>query len=68
MTINKSQGQSLSYVGLYLLKSIFTHGQLYIAVSRVKSRSGLKILILDENENPSNTTKNVVYQEVFQKI
>ncbi|KAL8530692.1 hypothetical protein ACS0TY_007651 [Phlomoides rotata] len=26
MTINKSQGQSLSNVGLYLPKPIFTHG------------------------------------------
>ena len=68
MTINKSQGQSLSYVGLFLPKPIFTHGQLYVVVSRVKSKSGLNILILDENEKPSNITKNVLYQEVFEKI
>ena len=68
MTINKCQGQSLSYVGLFLPKPIFTHEQLYVAVSRVKSKSGLNILILDENEKPSNITKNVVYQEVFGKI
>ncbi|CAH9102315.1 unnamed protein product, partial [Cuscuta europaea] len=45
MTINKSQGQTLAHVGLYLEKSVFTHGQLYVAVSRVKSRNGLKILL-----------------------
>ncbi|KAF1862352.1 hypothetical protein Lal_00026883 [Lupinus albus] len=38
MTINKSQGQSLESVGLYLLKPVFSHGQLYIAISRVKSK------------------------------
>jgi ATP-dependent DNA helicase PIF1 len=67
MSINKSQGQTLGEVGLYLPRPIFTHGQLYVAVSRVKTRSGLKILITDDNEKAKNSTVNVVYPEVFQK-
>lgn len=68
MTINKSQGQSLSHVGLYLPRPVFTHGQLYVALSRVKSRKGLKMLIIDDEGNVSNTTRNVVYKEVFENI
>ncbi|KAJ9567832.1 hypothetical protein OSB04_003798 [Centaurea solstitialis] len=68
MTINKSQGQSLSKVGLFLRQPVFTHGQLYVALSRVKSREGLKILIIDDECIISNRTKNVVYKEVFRSL
>ncbi|KEH17416.1 PIF1-like helicase [Medicago truncatula] len=63
-----NEGQSLSQVGVYLPKPVFTHGQLYVAVSRVTSRKGLKLLILDENNNVCKETTNVVYREVFQKV
>jgi ATP-dependent DNA helicase PIF1 len=68
MTINKSQGQTLSHVGLYFPKPVFTHGQLYVALSRVKSRNGLKILITDEDGLLCSRTKNVVYTEVFDNV
>ncbi|KAH7663239.1 DNA helicase protein [Dioscorea alata] len=42
------QGQTLDTVGLFLPRPVFTHGQLYIALSRVTSATGLKILILDD--------------------
>ncbi|XP_057730177.1 uncharacterized protein LOC130945484 [Arachis stenosperma] len=32
MTINKSQGQTLSIVGLFLRRSVFCHSQLYVAL------------------------------------
>ncbi|KAL7602055.1 hypothetical protein Lser_V15G21000 [Lactuca serriola] len=68
MTINKSQGQSLSKVGLFLKDPVFSHGQLYVALSRVQSREGLKLLILDKDGRVTNKTSNVVYKEVFRNL
>ncbi|KAJ0513582.1 putative DNA helicase [Helianthus annuus] len=68
MTINKSQGQSLSKVGLFLRQPVFSHGQLYVALSRVKSRDGLKLVIVDKDGQLTNTTLNVVYKEVFRDL
>ncbi|XP_047267387.1 uncharacterized protein LOC124897838 [Capsicum annuum] len=68
MTINKSQGQSLSHVGLYLKKAVFTHGQLYVALSRVTRRQGLKILTYDDEGEVSNEATNVVFKEVYPNL
>lgn len=68
MTINKSQCKSLSHVGIYLPKPVFTHGQLYVALSRVTSKNGLKMLILDEENRVCSETVNVVYREVFNNV
>lgn len=68
MTINKSQGQSVKHVGVYLLQLVFSNRQLYIAMSRVTSHAGLKLLICDNEGTISKSTVNVVYKEVFQKL
>ncbi|CAN1149632.1 ATP-dependent DNA helicase PIF1 [Linum perenne] len=65
MTINKIQGQTLTQVGLCLKRQIFTHGQLYVALSRVTKRSGLSIVSCDEDGEPSNSMKNIVFHEVL---
>jgi len=65
MTIKKSQGQTLSTVGLYLPCPVFINDQLYTVFYRVETNKGLKILILEEDENVTITTTDVLYKEVF---
>ena len=68
MTINKSQGKSLKHVGVYLPKPVFSHGQLYVAVSRVTSKDGLKFLIINDEANQISETKNIVFKEIFTNL
>ncbi|XP_012844962.1 PREDICTED: uncharacterized protein LOC105965002 [Erythranthe guttata] len=68
MTINKSKGHTISHVALYLSRPVFSHGQLYVALSRVKNRKGIKILINSKSGETTNVTNNVVFKEVFHLI
>jgi len=52
-------------VGIYLSKQVFCHGQLYVALSRVTNRKGLKVLIDDKESPEENKAKNIVYKEIF---
>ncbi|CAL1408540.1 unnamed protein product [Linum trigynum] len=66
MTINKSQGQTLNHVGICLQRQVFSHGQLYVAMSRVTSERGLKILSCDSQGKPVKTMQNIVFTEIFE--
>ena len=57
----QGQGQSLSRVGLYINRPIFTHGMLYVGVSRSRYEKGLKIFLPDE----MTSTANIVYYELL---
>ena len=63
MTINRAQGQSLQHVGLDLRTPVFTHGQFYVAVSRVTSVHSIKAIWDEKVDTP--VTKNIVYVEVL---
>src|ERR1700761_8070441 len=65
MSINKSQGQSLDTVGLYLITPVFAHGQLYVALSRARHRDHIHILLDDTEGTDPHLTKNIVYSEVL---
>ena len=61
--INKSQGQTLDFVGLDLTNEVFTQGQLYVAFSRVRSFSSISILPDPHSSvNENCFTDNVVYK------
>ncbi|ELQ74289.1 DNA helicase PIF1/RRM3 [Trachipleistophora hominis] len=60
MTIHKSQGQSFDKVGVYLHNPIFVHGQLYMALSRVRHADGLKVYIAN-NGDQNRADNNMVY-------
>lgn len=45
ITINKSQGQTFEHVGLFLNEPVFSHGQLYVALSRSRNPDNIKLFI-----------------------
>jgi len=66
MTINKAQGQTLERVGIYLPQPNFSHGKLYVALSRAKTVNCVKILIKPtSNETNDSCTKNIVHKEIL---
>jgi ATP-dependent exoDNAse (exonuclease V) alpha subunit len=79
MTINKAQGQTIPTVGVHLPEPVFSHGQLYVALSRATAKNNIKILAIKDNGNDKTknskkrkrtdylvtTTLNIVYKEVL---
>ena len=51
MTINKSQGQTIpGRLGVYLPTPVFSHGILYVALSRATAGDRVKVLVLDHGD------------------
>lgn len=63
ITINRAQGQTYRRVGLYLTRPVFSHGHLYVAMSRVGSSND--IFIFNPADSNRDSTINVVNQDVL---
>ena len=68
MTINKAQCQTIPNVGIYLPEPVFSHGQLYVTLSRGVSRESMWVLAKrNMNIDPTRkSTKNIVYKDVLE--
>ena len=72
MTINKSQGQTLEKVGIYLPETAFGHGQLYVAFSRIWDFANITMFLKEAEDQEEGKgvwyTKNEVYQEMLTSV
>ena len=76
MTTNKSQGQSFEKILLDLTDDSFSHGQTYVALSRVRRCDGIRFIVRDDMlmdcDNYESATKipmivNIVFPTVIQR-
>jgi len=69
LTMNRSQGQEFEKLLIDLSEAAFTHGHLYVALSRIRLKENLKIFCNQENLMDLYcgfiVTKNVVYNEIL---
>jgi len=68
-TVHKAQGQELQRVLLDTTTPVFAHGQLYVALSRVRTRGGIGAFV-----NPEQVTEtvvpctNIVFEELIRYV
>ena len=60
-TFNSCQGLTLDIVGVDLTRPVFSHGQLYTALSRIRHHNDAKVRL----RPGETTTPNVTYQEIL---
>jgi len=61
ITVNKSQSQSFNFISIDLQMPVFTHNQLYVALSHITTVNSISVLL------PPNQSEieNIIYLEVL---
>ena len=66
MSGHKSQGQTIDFVGIDLRTDCFTHGQLYVLLSRVRSPNDLVVFVPEHRIREGIAyVKNIVYRDLL---
>jgi hypothetical protein len=55
-TFNSCQGLTMAFVGVDLTRPVFSHGQLYTAISRVRTRRDIVVRPVENSSTVSNVT------------
>ena len=70
----RAQGQFFDAVGIVLNNAVFSHGQLYVALTRSRIQHSIKVCFKHDDMNPhtknkrkdpKSCNKNIVYKEIF---
>jgi hypothetical protein len=62
MTISKSQGQTIDFLGLDFSDPVFSHGMAYVAFSRARAWEFIKVFV---KPGKGNKIKNIVWKEAL---
>ena len=69
LTVHRVQGQTLRFVGLFFRGDVFCHGQLYTALSRVKSWEAVRVWwALNGEAETSCSLRNVVRRHIVRHL
>jgi ATP-dependent exoDNAse (exonuclease V) alpha subunit len=63
VTFNRCQGLTVQKIALDLRRPVFSHGQLYAAMTRVPNSEDVMILKAEGDED--TTTTNIVWNELL---